>query len=153
MAIYPQPLFSVIIIPITHVLFKHPSSIEIHCSEILYHIGLPILVYNIGPDVTWNAASETAWKNNTAVSLFKSAHHDTLSKIPARFESEELGSVVVVRQDKKALSVEHMAALCGFCKHISPETLRDVKKEDFEKYWDLWKLWNGKEDVESPYKV
>jgi hypothetical protein len=153
MAIYSQPLYTSINIPITHDLFKNPSVIEIHRSEILSHIGIPILAYDTGPDLTWNTSSGTAWKNETAASLFKSAHHDTLSKIPARFESEELGSVVVVRQDKKALSVEHIAALCGFCKHISPETLRDVKKEDFEKYWDLWKVWNGKKDVESPYDI
>jgi hypothetical protein len=59
MVIYSQSFFSIINIPITHDLFKNPSSIEIHRSEILHHIELPILAYNTGPDISWSG-SETA---------------------------------------------------------------------------------------------
>jgi hypothetical protein len=151
--IYLKAQFEAVNVPVTHDIFTTIAD----CSEIAQHVKVTLYTSSSGIDLIYNGGTnidgEAPWSNATAANLFKSCHLDTLGEIPAAYEQNDIGSVLVVRQDKKPLLPIHMEAFVKFCRNISTKTLVNVCKEDFEKYWEVAKGWKGNEYVESPYDV
>ncbi|KAI0902825.1 hypothetical protein F4823DRAFT_620807 [Ustulina deusta] len=123
-----KPHFEKIELSTADVIFRDHET-----SPIAQRIGLPILTKRCFPHPNWANAqdpemfgNESPYNNQDATFLhlcIDPEKKDDLSRgvlgwgwAPSQWQSD-VGSTIVVRQDKKPLSPSHVEALCRYCRH------------------------------------
>ena len=162
--------FEAIEIPRVHPIFDHNEE-----SEIAERIGLPILTRKYPPNQAW--ADEKNWKESlgpycnqpaTFLHLSCDKKSSTWGWAPPQWQNR-VGSVLVVRKDRKPLLPLHMEAISRYCQFeiapffehsqggYAPEepmgkdaVLAAISRASFIIFW-YKVLKESKEMVESPY--
>ena len=90
-------------------------------------VGLPVLTYKLNPDPAWKDGPGAGYENQEATCLHfndNPIHDEKASMINdmlawgfgPRSWQESVGSVLVVREDRKDLAMSDAEALCRFCR-------------------------------------
>lgn len=124
---FNKPLFEAV-----DVLSNHPIFHDHDTSDITKHIGLPIFTHKCAHDPKWKNDEDNKIFEGRCPTQNQEATFLHLSLDPkGRLDLEkrtaswgwapmhwqcDVGSVLVVRQDKKRLTPMHMEALCGYCR-------------------------------------
>lgn len=172
------PFEEVNLLATDRIFFEHDT------SEIAARIGIPIFTRKLLPDPKWRNGPQADHENRNA--LFLHINCDPNAKFGGECLGwgwasaawlKSIGSVIVVRQDKKPLSLWHMEALCKYCcediqplfthstgginedKPMSKKLVLDmICKQTFEVrcykvIHEKLEKWSMSEDVANPYEV
>ncbi|MCJ1468422.1 hypothetical protein MMC07_007050 [Pseudocyphellaria aurata] len=120
-----KPRFEAVEVPCTDTIFsKHDT------SDVAERIGLPIFTQRCSPDPRW-ADDECLFENTDATFLHQCCDPKSVFEplslrgsmgwgLASRQWQDNVGSTLVVRQDKKPLSPLHVEALCKYCREVRP---------------------------------
>ncbi|RPA83706.1 hypothetical protein BJ508DRAFT_324418 [Ascobolus immersus RN42] len=111
-----EPPFLPISLPITHPIFSSPHPPP---SQILQKIGLPLLTHRLPPHPTWSHETHISGLSSTANAPASTLHLDIdpgspSFGLPPIAWQENVGSVLVVREDHVPISATQVEMLCGF---------------------------------------
>ncbi|KAI9787400.1 MAG: hypothetical protein M1816_007533 [Peltula sp. TS41687] len=115
-------------------------------------ISLPILVSKYPPDRAWKDLGKASMYDNVSATFLNlnadPDNHHWFGWAGPEWQNN-VGSVLVVRQDGKDLTIQHVDALCEFCrfrmqpifeasiegKKTKEEIMSCLSREKFEKFW------------------
>lgn len=133
--------------PISHIIFSLNKLLDISC-----HIKLVVLTYTTGPDIEWQD-DPLAWRNEISGSILKRFLLGHLGKLPGKYTANDVGSVLIVRQDRKPLLPEHTEVFVEFGKGLTEFRLRHLMEKDFKRYGSIVKKWKWIGFSIPPYAV
>ena len=126
--VYGDPRFSALRVPTDHPIFGNQTPIPI--SKLL---DMPLLAHQLRPDPAWkhndHFGGSSPYENVAATFLHMESDpgRDSWGLAPMSWQ-DDVGSVLVVRQDQKPLVPAHMDALCDFCQFTLQPLFEDTSE-------------------------
>ncbi|KAF2427809.1 hypothetical protein EJ08DRAFT_332571 [Tothia fuscella] len=128
-----KPKFEAVDIPITHSIFTKHSK-----SDIGARVGLPIFIEKVSAIPLYSSGTEIMNQSATFLNLCLDPHAQFGGGVlgfgwaPWKWQND-VGSVVIVRQDKKPLSPFHVEALAKYAQNEVAELLQIGGEEETPK--------------------